>query len=171
MVHLAKCFLFPSTTHVLHVAQKWKITIINLIVTIKAILNVAASLRHSRLPFLNVLSLIFLYFPQNFDISLFILSWIYALIYFERLYAGFQWEECVFSTSAGFSFSQIHVFSLDFAGNEPSHILIWFVSCVLLCVVFNILCRSHYKVIKHIRRSVFNLFPRSYKLFFLLAYE
>ena len=144
--------------------------------TIKTTLSVKTSLRHSRLPFLNVLSLFFSISPRTliftylswvlmqFRILIkfyYFLSWIYALIYFERPYAGFQWEECVFSTSAGFSFSQVHVVSLDFAGNGPSHVLREFAFCVLLCVVFNILCRSHYKVIKHIRRSVFNLFPRS----------
>ena len=51
------------------------------------------------------------------------LSWIYAFIYFVRSYGGFQWAECLFSTSAGFSFSEVHVVALDFPGNGPRHVL------------------------------------------------
>ena len=76
------------------------------------------------LPFLNALrdffsssprSLTFTYLSwvsMSFRILIefyYFLSWIYTFIYFVRSYGGFQWAECLFSTSAGFSFSQAHV--------------------------------------------------------------
>ena len=50
------------------------------------------------------------------------------------------------SISESFSFSQVREVALDFAGKGPRHVLREFVFYVFLCVVFDILCRSHYYV-------------------------